>query len=151
MSKVLLLNALGNTSGTGGDGWELGWCWVVKAWWRYYTLLQNGVTNRPGSDTRKPSVAYKDFPRSIPTHTNCRTTPQTHWHEWWEIETLSYRNVRSMPPRMTSTTHIRWVSICVYLPLAIGWIGRRFTRAITPPCPCLTLQEWLVVWQQEFR
>jgi len=25
MSKVQTLDALGNTSGTGGDGWELGW------------------------------------------------------------------------------------------------------------------------------
>jgi len=25
MSKVQLLDASGNTSGTGGDGWELGW------------------------------------------------------------------------------------------------------------------------------
>jgi hypothetical protein len=38
MSGRLLVDASGNTSGTGGDGWELGWCWVVKAWWRYYTL-----------------------------------------------------------------------------------------------------------------
>jgi len=28
MSKVQMLDALGNTSGTGGDGWELGWRWV---------------------------------------------------------------------------------------------------------------------------